>query len=156
MNSTPKKIFSGLLMVIAVFGTLLIGSPALAHEGSQGGHDDQYNNGYNQTRYFSEREVLREGISNGYLQGFRHGRADQNRNQSFNFWHDNVYRQASQGYQNHYRFFTTYQRGFRNGYELGYKDAYYGRAFRRNLVRGNGYDNGHGYGYGYGRDRYND
>ncbi|MEW6731985.1 MAG: hypothetical protein AB1489_11725 [Acidobacteriota bacterium] len=115
-------------------------------------HDEDYDNcrpGYGYGRYrFSEADARRVGSIAGYSEGFRHGRSDRRSFRSFDFDHDNIYRDATFGYRSEFRHKDNYRRGFRYGYELGYRDAYYGNSYRREFSRDSGYQVNHN------RDRY--
>jgi len=68
--------------------------------------------------------------SSAYDEGFRRGRLsggwaayrDTGKPERRNFWRDEQYRRATEGYRPEYGDRNEYSEGFRKGYERGYRD----------------------------------
>ena len=162
MKSNYIKKVSGFIlmlgMLIAAPGLLdtkafaqELGPKAFAQEDDHC-NDDYYSRpGYGNYNRF---EIQRIGGLSGYREGYQHGREDRFDGETFNFWHDQTYRNPGSGRFSDYRFRGIYQQAFRSGYERGYRDAYYGRPYRPAFTRyQDQYDNHHDRSY---NDQYDD
>jgi len=72
-------------------------------------------------------DVIRVANVSGYHEGFEHGTSDRNARRPFGYRHDEIYLQATAGYDRSWNVERDYQTTFRQGYAVGYKAGYYGR-----------------------------
>ena len=71
--------------------------------------------------------MLREGVNNGYQQGFLAGRADRQDGWRPDYQNSFAYQDANYGYGGYYVSQDDYNYYFRQGFQRGYSDGYYGR-----------------------------
>ena len=67
-------------------------------------------------------DLLRQGVNEGYRQGFTAGRTDRNARRNNSWTNNNVYRSGTYGYQNGVAQ-NQYQYYFRQGFQRGYQDG---------------------------------
>src|SRR5438477_8023070 len=103
MKSNYTKKVSGFIlmlgMLIAAPG--LLGAKAFAQElgpkvfAQEDDHCDDNNYSRPSYGYNNRFEIQRTGGLNGYREGYQHGREDRFDGETFNFWHDQTYRNPS-------------------------------------------------------------
>ena len=71
--------------------------------------------------------MLREGVSYGYQQGFLAGQADRQDGWQADYQDSYAYQDANYGYDGNYVSQDDYNYYFREGFQRGYNDGFYGR-----------------------------
>jgi hypothetical protein len=82
--------------------------------------------------------VLQQAVNEGYVEGYRAGRADRMDGWRFDYRSSYVYQNASYGYSGYYLDRRDYSYYFRQGFHRGYEDGYYSR-YRYGSYRGGDY-----------------
>lgn len=105
MGFLNRKMTMPALMTLALlFGIFSV--LALAHDGDKG-------------------RASEFGREQGYEDGFRHGREDDQRGLGYNLKSDD-YKKAERGYRKEYGSKGDYKKGYKQGYEQGYNEGYQG------------------------------
>jgi len=71
--------------------------------------------------------MLRQAVSEGYVEGFQAGQADRQDGARFDYQDSFAYEDGTYGYNGYYVDLNEYSFYFREGFRRGYEDGYYGR-----------------------------